>query len=169
LASTNKYFKESLLIKTNVCKRKLFRGDIIEMDRKSFLNVSVLLRVVLLLVGLHSVILGGTIYFFTVPFHQFFFSVDSDNYFFIKQSGVFLFLAGLFYLIPVLDMKRYKLFIALVVFSKVTAVAFLLRNAHLAPSPPMVYLAALGDGLMATTISLLALIGYKNNNNGPLN
>jgi hypothetical protein len=91
------------------------------MAGKGFLNVSVLLRVTLFLVGLHSVILGGTVYFFTVPFHQFFFSVDPDNMFFIKQSGVFLFLAGLFYLIPIMDMKRYKLLIALVVFSKVTA------------------------------------------------
>jgi hypothetical protein len=77
------------------------------MAGKSFLNVSVWLRVTLFLVGLHSVILGGTIYFFTVPFHQFFFSVDPDNFFFIKQSGVFLFLAGLFYLVPVKDIKRY--------------------------------------------------------------
>jgi hypothetical protein len=66
-------------------------------------------------------------------------------------------------------MKRYKLVIALVVFSKVTAVAFLLRNAHLTSSPPMVYLAALGDGLMATALSLLALLWYKSNKNGPLN
>jgi hypothetical protein len=139
------------------------------MAGKGFLNVSVLLRVTLFLVGLHSVILGGTVYFFTVPFHQFFFSVDPDNMFFIKQSGVFLFLAGLFYLIPIMDMKRYKLLIALVVFSKVTAVAFLLRNAHLTLSPPMIYLAALGDGLMATALSILVFLWYKNNKNGSLN
>ena len=139
------------------------------MAGKGFLNVSVLLRVTLFLVGLHSVILGGTVYFFTVPFHQFFFSVDPDNFFFIKQSGVFLFLAGLFYLIPIMDMKRYKLLIALVVFSKVTAVAFLLGNAQLTLSPPMIYLAALGDGLMATTLSILVFLWYKNNKNGSLN
>jgi hypothetical protein len=134
---------------------------------KSFLNVSVLLRVTLCLVGLHSVVLGVIIYFFTVPFYQFFFSIDPDNFFFIKQSGIFLFLIGLFYLIPVMDMERYKLPIILVVFSKVTAVAFLLENARLTPSPPMIYLAALGDGLMAATISLLAILQYKNSENGP--
>ena len=137
------------------------------MAGKSFLNVSVLLRVTLFLVGLHSVILGGTIYIFPVLFHQFFFSINPDNFFFIKQSGVFLFLAGLFYLIPVMDIKRYKLIIVLVVFSKVTAVAFLLKNAHLTPSAPMIYLAAFGDGLMATALSLLTLLWYKNNKNGP--
>ena len=139
------------------------------MAEKSFLNVSVLLRVTLCLVGLHSAVLGVIIYFFTVPFYQFFFSIDPDNFFFIKQSGIFLFLIGLFYLIPVMDMERYKLLIVLVVFSKVTAVAFLLENAHLTPSPPILYLAALGDGLMAAAISLLAILRYKNSKNGPFN
>ena len=139
------------------------------MDGKSSLNVSVLLRITLFLVGVYSVMFGVTIYFFTVPFHQFFFSVDPNNVFFVKQSGVFLFLMGLFYLIPAMNMKHYKLLIALVVFSKVTAVAFLLKNAHLTPSPPVFYLAALGDGLMATAISILALLCYKNNKNNPLN
>ncbi len=139
------------------------------MAEKSFLNVSVLLRVTLCLVGLHSAVLGVIIYFFTVSFYQFFFSIDPDNFFFIKQSGIFLFLIGLFYLIPVMDMERYKLLIVLVVFSKVTAVAFLLENAHLTPSPPILYLAALGDGLMAAAISLLAILRYKNSKNGPFN
>jgi hypothetical protein len=57
----------------------------------------------------------------------------------------------------------------LVVFSKVTAVAFLLKNAHLTPSPLVIYLAALGDGLMATAISILALLCYKNKKKDPLN
>jgi hypothetical protein len=131
------------------------------MTGQSFLNVSTLLRATLLIVGIHSVILGGTIYFFPVSFHQFFFSVDPDNIFFLKQSGVFLFLAGLFYLIPAKDVKRYRIVVVLVIFSKVTAVAFLLGNAHLTPSPPMIYLAALGDGLMATALSILTLLWYK--------
>ena len=139
------------------------------MDGKSSLNVSVLLRVTLFLVGVHSVMFGVTIYFFTVPFHQFFFSVDPDNYFFVKQSGLFMFLMGLFYLIPVKDIKHYKLLIALIVFSKVTAIAFLLKNAHLTPSPPIIYLAALGDGLMAVAISLLVILRYKNSKSGSSN
>ena len=139
------------------------------MAEKNFLNVSVLLRATLCLVGLHSVALGVIIFFFTVPFYQFFFSIDPDNFFFIKQSGIFLFLIGLFYLLPVKDMERYKLLIVLVVFSKVTAVAFLLENAHLTPSPSIMYLAALGDGLMAVAISLLATLWYKNSNNGSFN
>ncbi len=139
------------------------------MAGKSFLNVSVLLRVTLLLVGLHSVILGGVIYFYTIPFYQFFFSVDPDNLFFIKQSGLFLFLAGLFYLTPVINMNRYKIIIGLVIFSKVTAVTFLFSNAHLTLSPKMIYLAGLGDGFMATALSLLAFLWYKNRKNDPAN
>jgi hypothetical protein len=138
------------------------------MDRKRLLNISVLLRTTLFLVGLHSVMLGGLIYFFTVPFYQFFFSVDPDNLFFIKQSGVFLFLIGLFYLIPAIDMKRYKLLIALIILSKATAVIFLLKNAHLTLSPLMIYLAALGDGSMAIILSVITLLWYKNNNKGTL-
>ena len=133
------------------------------MAGKSFLNVSVLLRLTLFLIGLHSVILGGVIYFFTVPFYQFFFSVDPDNFFFIKQSGLFLLLLGGGYLVPLMDMKRYNLIIVLTIFSKVAAVVFLVRNAQLAQSPLMIYLAALGDGSMAMILSLLTLFWYRDN------
>ncbi len=133
------------------------------MDGNRLLNVSVILRTTLFLVGLHSIILGGTIYFFTTPFYQFFFSVDPDNVFFVKQSGVFLFLAGFFYLIPAINTNHYKLVIAIVIFSKVTAVAFLLENAHLTLSPRMIYLAAIGDGSMVIVLSILTLLWYKNN------
>ena len=134
------------------------------MSGTNLMNTTNLLRVFLLLVGIHSILLGGTIYFFTIPFYQFFFSVDPDNFFFIKQAGVFLFLVGLFYLVPAIDLKRYKIIIALIVISKITAVTFLLINARLAPTPLMIYLAAVGDGLMAAVISILTLIWYKNIN-----
>ncbi len=133
------------------------------MTRMSFLRHSNILRFTLFLVGIHSVLLGGVIFFFTAPFYQFFFSVNPDNIFFIKQAGIFLYLAGLFYLVPVINMERYKLIIGLVVFSKLTAVTFLLFNAQLTPSPPMIYLAALGDGSMAVVISILAFQWHKSN------
>jgi hypothetical protein len=142
--------------------RNLYRKDKIEMVEKSSLNYSLLLKGTLLLVGVHSVLLGGIIYFYTSLFYQFFFSVAPDNLFFIKQSGLFLFLQGLFYLIPVKDIKHFRLVIAPVLFSKVTAVAFLLSNAHMTPSPPMIYLAALGDGLMATIVLFFTVLCYKN-------
>lgn len=136
------------------------------MESKTYLNVFSVLRITLFLIGLHSVILGGVIYFFTISFYQLFFSSAPDNLFFIKQSGVFLFLAGVFYLVPVMDIKRYQLVIFFVVFSKVTAVIFLLKNAQLSLSPLMIYLAAIGDGSMAIVLSLLTLLWYKNNKTG---
>lgn len=136
------------------------------MQDKRVLKISWFLRITLLLVGVHSVLLGSTIYFFTVPFYQFFFSVEPSNFFFVKQAGVFLFLMGFFYLLPVLDMRRYKLAIFLVVFSKVVAVAFLLINAGLTPSPAMIYLAALGDSVMAVTISILIILRFRYDDNG---
>ncbi len=139
------------------------------MDGKTILNVSVLLRVTLLLVGLHSVVLGVIVYFFTSQFYQFFFSVDPDNFFFIKQSGLFLFLEGLFYLIPLIDMKHYQLVIVVIIFSKAVAATFLIGNAYMTPAPPVLYLAALGDGLMAMALSLFTLFWYKNNKTGLLN
>lgn len=111
-----------------------------------------LLRLILFLVGIHSIMLGVAIFFFTTPFYQLFFSVDPDNVFFIKQAGIFLFLAGLFYLVPVWDLNRFKPIIYFVVISKIIAVLFLITHASLTPSPIMIYLAALGDGSMALII-----------------
>ena len=50
------------------------------------------------LIGLHSIALGIVIYFYTDFFYQKFFSASVENIFFVRQSGVFLFLAGFFYL-----------------------------------------------------------------------
>lgn len=126
------------------------------------MNYSIILKWTVLLVGLHSVLLGLTIYFATVPFYHFFFAVDPDNPFFVKQSGVFLFLIGLFYLSPLVNFEKHRTLILLIVVSKVTAVLFLLINDHLTPDPSMILLAALGDGLMAAAISLLILMCYRN-------
>lgn len=133
------------------------------MTEKRFANIAFLLRITLLLVGIHSIVLGGTIYFFTTPFYQFFFSIDPDNVFFVKQSGLFLFLLGLLYLVPSVNPSRYSLVIFLVIFSKIIAVTFLLINAHLTPSAMMIYLAALGDGIMAAILTILILIWQVSN------
>lgn len=130
-------------------------------DDKRKMSVPMILRVTLLLVGIHSIVLGSTIYLFTTPFYQFFFSVDPDNFFFIKQAGVFLFLMGFFYLLPVFDMERYSPTIHLIIFTKVIAVAFLLVNADLSLEPKMIYLAALGDAAMAFTIASLLILRLR--------
>lgn len=133
-------------------------GEEADMASQNFLNPSLILKGVLILIGLHSVILGGTIYSFPVPFYELFFSGAPEDLFYIKQSGVFLFLAGFFYSIPALDLIRYRLIIGLVVFSKIIAVAFLIGNAQLTSSPPMIYLAAFGDGFMAAALTLATIL-----------
>lgn len=125
------------------------------------MNLSLIMKWTIFLVGLHSIILGLTIYFATVPFYHFFFEVEPANPFFVKQSGVFLFLIGLFYLAPLVDFEKHNNLILLIVFSKITAVLFLLINDHLTPAPSMILLAAAGDALMAAAISLLIFLCYK--------
>ena len=108
---------------------------------------------VVFLVGLHSILLGLTIYFFTDFFYRLFFAAGVENPFFVRQSGTFLFLAGFFYLYPLLDLKRYYNLILLVIFSKIVAVFFLISNAGYTPAPLMIYLAAFFDGLMAVVLA----------------
>ena len=108
----------------------------------------------------------GDVYKRQTLFYQFFFGVDPENFFFVKQSGLFLSLMGLFYLLPVFDLERYKPLVFIIVFSKVAAVTFLVLNAHLTPSAFMIYLAALGDGTMAAALILLFLMRTKLPENG---
>jgi hypothetical protein len=139
-----------------------FSEDRVNMIAKRFPSVSVLLRFTIFCVGIHSILLGLTIYFFTVPFFELMFSTAPDSPFYLKQSGAFLFILGFYYLFPARDMRRNRPLIALLVFSKVIAVAFLLGNAHMTPAPQMICLAALGDGLMATAVTFLMFLCYKN-------
>jgi hypothetical protein len=99
-------------------------------------------------VGLHSIFLGIFIYFFTDIFYREFFGTSVENIFFVRQSGVFLFLAGFFYLFPLLDLKNNYNILLVVVFSKVVAALFLVSNANYTQAPLMIYLAALFDGVM---------------------
>ena len=113
-------------------------------------------------IGMHSVILGLFIYFFTDFFYQMFFAATVENIFFVRQSGIFLFLAGLFYLYPLIDLRKLYNFILLVIFSKFTAVYFLVVNAKYTLSPQMIYLAAFFDGLMALLLTITYLNCRKN-------
>ena len=113
---------------------------------------------IVFLVGAHSVLLGLGIYFFTDIFYEVFFSASVENIFFVRQSGIFLFLAGLFYLYPLINLQKLYNLILLVIFSKFTAVYFLLANAKFTISPAMIYLAAFFDGLMG----LFLIFTYMN-------
>ena len=113
-----------------------------------------ILKIVVFCVGVHSVILGAVIYFFTDSFYQLLLREPIINTFFVRQSGVFLFLAGLFYLFPLTNIHSYHQLIFLTIVSKVLAVVFLTTNAHLTPFPLMIFLTAVSDGSMAIALSI---------------
>jgi hypothetical protein len=113
------------------------------------------LAVVVLLVALHSVVLGSFIYLFTESFYRIIFHAQVENLFFVRQSGLFLFCLGLFYLAPLTDLqKKYRL-VPIVIVTKVLAVLFLVTNAHITRNPANIFLAAFLDGLMALILIVL--------------
>ena len=118
---------------------------------------------VLFLVGMHSILLGLIIYFFTNFFYRVFFAASIENIFFVRQSGIFLFLIGLFYLYPLFKLKNLYNLILLVIISKAVAVIFLITNAQLTTAPEMIYLAAFFDGLMGTLLTVVYVQCRKSN------
>lgn len=110
------------------------------------------LSVLVLLIGLHSLFLGIFILFFTGLFYRFFFSAEIENFFYVRQSGLFLFCLGLFNLAILKDINRYFYFIKVIIATKALAFLFLVSHAHLAAWPPIIYAAAVGDGLMALVL-----------------
>lgn len=112
---------------------------------------------VVFFVGMHSILLGLFIYYFTDVFYRIFFAVSVENLFFVRQSGTFLFLAGFFYLYPLLNLRNLYNLILLVIFSKIVAVIFLISNAGYTAAPLMIYLAAFFDGLMGLLLAIVYL------------
>jgi hypothetical protein len=105
-----------------------------------------------LLIGLHSLFLGIFIFFFTELFYDLFFSAEIENFFFVRQAGLFLFCLGLFNLAILRDMKKYYYFVKVIIATKALAFLFLVSHAHLAAWSPIIFAAAVGDGLMALAL-----------------
>ncbi|MEJ2477278.1 MAG: hypothetical protein P8Y40_07225 [Desulfobacterales bacterium] len=110
-----------------------------------------------LLVGLHSVLLGMFIFFFTERFYMFFFGVMINNPFFVRQAGLFLFCLGLFYLLPIKDLRHRHRVIDIIIVTKFLAVLFLLSHAYWAPRPAAIFLAAVLDAAMAILLIYLSV------------
>ncbi|MEN6317188.1 MAG: hypothetical protein ABFD82_00320 [Syntrophaceae bacterium] len=113
------------------------------------------LAVFVLLVGIHSLILGIFIFFFTESFYWLFFQANIENFFFVRQAGLFLFCLGLFDIAVLKEVRKYYTFIKVIIATKVLAFLFLMSNGHLAVWPPIIFLAALGDGFMALVLIYL--------------
>jgi len=113
------------------------------------------LSLFLLLVGIHSLILGVFIFSFTEWFYSRFFFAQIDNFFFVRQAGLFLFCLGLFNIAIFKNIKQNRHLIKTVIATKCLAFIFLCTNAYLTPWPPIIYVAALGDGMMAVALFIL--------------
>lgn len=72
-----------------------------------------------------------------------------------------MFLSGLFYLVPLLKIERMYHVSVVTVISKILAVLFLLSNAGLTADSKIIYLAAIGDGVMAIVLSITYLMFVK--------
>jgi hypothetical protein len=107
-----------------------------------------------LMVGIHSLVLGIFIFIFTGLFFQIFFHAEIDNIFFVRQSGLFLVCLGLFYISPLKSLKKNHHLIIIIIVTKILAVFFLIFHAHFVAWPPIIFMAAAGDGVMALLLTL---------------
>ena len=108
-----------------------------------------------LFVAAHSVLLGIFVFLFTDTFYHFFFGAKVENFFFVRQSGLFLLCLGLFYSLPLLDLQRYYQLVIVIIITKVFAVVFLGLHAQHAPRSWVIILAAFIDGSMAACLTWL--------------
>jgi len=107
-----------------------------------------------LLVGLHSVLLG--IAFLAAPraLSEHFGLATGGSAFFPSQSGVFLLVLGVCYLLALRDGSL----LVVLVLSKTAAVLFLLVHVVLLDGPPILWAVAGGDAAMlAATLGAMAL------------
>jgi hypothetical protein len=114
-----------------------------------------ILALLVMLVALHSLLLGIFIYFFTDLFYQLFFHTRVENIFYVRQAGLFLFCLGLFYVSILSNIKQRHPLITVLIATKFLAVVFLISNARFTSVPTMILLAAVGDGSMALLLALL--------------
>ena len=112
------------------------------------------LALLVMLVALHSLLLGIFIYFFTDLFYQLFFHTRVENIFYVRQAGLFLFCLGLFYVSILSNIKQMYPLVGILISSKFLAVIFLISNACFTSVPTLILLAAAADGSMALLLAL---------------
>ncbi|MBN1513342.1 MAG: hypothetical protein JXB13_15100 [Phycisphaerae bacterium] len=129
------------------------KTDALGVEKSRGLAVAAL-RLLLGLIGLHSIGLGLIIYMRPDWFARVILAAEPETPFFLRQVGVFLVCLGFVYGFPLLDLTRYHRLVLLTIGTKLIAVLFLLTNARLAPASGVIQLAALGDGLMTASLVL---------------
>ncbi|MGK2856379.1 MAG: hypothetical protein ACSLFQ_04155 [Thermoanaerobaculia bacterium] len=110
------------------------------------------LQWLILLVGIHSCILGIAMLFATRVMVAVLGFASSTPSFFPSQSGIFMLILGLFYL-RALVVPSY---VWTILVSKALAVAFLLAHVVFLDAPPIIWAACAGDAAMLAAVGLLA-------------
>ena len=100
-------------------------------------------RLLIVLIGLHSCVLGLGMLFFPGPMMRFS-GFPPMPVFFPSQAGLFLIILGVCYLWSLADVA----FVKIILLSKAKAVVFLVFHAVFLSVPPMVIAAAFGDAAM---------------------
>ncbi|MBM3851918.1 MAG: hypothetical protein FJ399_02040 [Verrucomicrobia bacterium] len=109
-----------------------------------------MIRLLIALIGLHSLALG--ILMLAVPrFMLGLLGFAGDiPLFFPSQSGIFLLVLGICYLLAL----RERGFVKVILISKAGAVLFLVTHAALLHAPPIIWAAAAGDAAMLTALAI---------------
>lgn len=123
-------------------------------------NYLLILRLVLGLIGLHSLVLGSLMIIFAPYFLHLMGFSDSQELFFPHQSGLFLIILGIGYGLGAKDPIGNRGLVILTIISKGAAIIFLYYYALWQHAGIMVLLAGIGDTLMGIAVSVLAWKTY---------
>ncbi len=110
-----------------------------------------LLRLLILLVGIHSFILGVAMLFATRFMVATLGFATSTPPFFPSQSGIFMLILGLFYLYALVEPS----FVWTIIVSKAFAVMFLFVHVIFLAAPPIIWAAGAGDATMLIAVALM--------------
>jgi hypothetical protein len=108
-------------------------------------------RLLIILIALHSIIVGIMLMFFAEWAVRFAGWHGADPVFFIWQAGAFHFVLATGYLVEYFRWRS----ISLLLIAKTTAFVFLLGGSLLADTPWSVWLSSLADGTMALAAFLV--------------
>lgn len=125
--------------------------DVVERraDRLTWGKGDALMRGLILLIGIHSCALGLLMLFAPRFMLQLFGFPEPVPTFFPSQSGVFLLILGVCYLLALTDPALVKV----ILISKLFAVVFLFVHSVFLVAPPSVWAAAVGDAAMLAALS----------------
>ena len=113
------------------------------------------LKFAIILISLHSLLLGITMLFFPLSFTEFFGFKSTETFFWQSQSGIFLIVLAIAYFLAYKELDRSRVLVHFIVLSKVLAVVFLMVHFVFLKAPYSIGLAAAGDALMGLCVLFL--------------